>query len=182
MFFTHSYWQYPLLVLWKWVVREGKNNYGTSASDHLYNLVNTTWPMRGVVVLDTVWSGLGRAICVAPYKCATQIAQPFASFPHTTQIISGSFASRPLASYRSPTQICASHPAQIAFSVLVNLIGHYFFTCTNLNLGKMIIFVSRELAQNIIAINTSVCTPNTIIVNNAGLTCDKNYVTWTLLI
>ena len=64
--------------------------------------------------------GLARSTCVVPYKGATQIAEPSASFPHTTQIVSESFASRALASHHSPTQIGASHPTQIAFSVLVN--------------------------------------------------------------
>ena len=66
-----------------------------------------------------LYVGQGRTTCVVPYKGATQIAEPSASFPYTTQIISESFASRALASHHSPTQIGASHPTQIAFFVLV---------------------------------------------------------------
>ena len=53
---------------------------------------------------------------------------------HTTQIMSGLSASRPLASDQCATQIGASHPTQIALSVLVSLffklvhsIEQYFF-------------------------------------------------------
>ena len=66
-------------------------------------------------------SMLGKGEPLASYriKGATQIAEPSASFPHTTHIVSESFASRALASHHSPMQIGASHPMQIAFSVLV---------------------------------------------------------------
>ena len=75
-----------------------------------------------------LWPDLRRTLCATQITLifashriqrATQIAKRYASFPHTTQIIYRSSASRHVPSDPCPTQIGVSSPTQIVISLLV---------------------------------------------------------------
>ena len=82
------------------------------------HLCRTRGNVRHTLPYEAMWLAWW-AICVAPYTWCDANSWRFASFLHPTQIIDRSFASRPVPSDRSPTQIGVSGPTQINPFLLV---------------------------------------------------------------
>ena len=78
----------------------------------------------------------GRAICVAPYTRCYANRWRSTSFLHSTQIIDRSFASRPVPSDQSPTQMGVPGPTQInLFPLVTSMSSIWCHIPNNLPLG-----------------------------------------------